>query len=343
MSITFTVNVTIPTDITDDPQIRAEVSYPDSVLTGDVSDNRGRPIAPDLTLTEVPGPPSLPNCAAFDFDSAGRYRSIAFGFGKDSVPAAFRLGQSRGMMIIGATGSGKSELARALVYGAVAKGASVQVVDLLRRGSDFGFVKRYAKPFVTDLPSAQRFLQALETEVTDRVKAMSEAGVSLFIDLPDSPMMQLIVVIDELSTLIGSESVSISATAEAKAETEKSNATRAAVAASIGRIVRMSAGTGVCLILVSQRVPAGPGNPLLGAARPNLDVVLMGRSGPAERAAVFRDPQAAPDLGEVIPVGRGVWEPAPALDTGLSPMAVQVWHATQEELAAALRKRLGVQ
>ncbi len=115
-------------------------------------------------------------------------------------------------LIAGTTGSGKSELLRALVLGLAAEYSPENVTFLLvdfKGGSAFGELCElpHVVGLVTDLDGrlAERTLVSLEAELRRRERILRSAGVSDLCDFVPSdatnPLPRLVVVIDEFATL----------------------------------------------------------------------------------------------------------------------------------------------
>jgi len=249
--------------------------------------------------------------------------------------------ESPHLLVAGATGSGKSSAAQALLWSAAAAGAMLVVIDPVKGGADFAFLRPWAAAFATDVTSAASVIDLVLAEVGRRKAANAAAGVGSWAELPEPPA-PLIVMVDEFTSLTmpsarlsarpGEDPAQVAAREALEAEA----AARSAIAIGIARVAREARSAGVSLLLATQRLSSSTLERMPGAEdlRVNLARALLGRASLPERQVALRDGATAPPLGENVPKGRGWFEPLSG-----PPQVIQCWWASQEDLADALRVR----
>lgn len=281
----------------------------------------------------------VPTVAPMDVEVSKSAEGYAFGVGYDGAPRAFRPRRDVHMLMVGMSGSGKSVTLQQVVSSAIRKGTWVVVVDPSKGGVDFAFADGFlVAPRAATLEEAVATLEAVYEEVKDRKALHAEYGVGSFTDLPDGVRRpQILVVVDEFTSLVNREPVPPKSTdgqaMKARARIELGNARRAKVGDLVGRLMREARSVGLSVILGTQKldqktlaqVPGG--NDL----KDNASRAILGATTMGALQSALRNPMRAPDLGDVVPPGRGVFESA----TGM-PELFQTWWATQEELSASL-------
>ena len=116
------------------------------------------------------------------------------------------------VLVAGTTGSGKSELLRALVTGLALQHPVTAMTFLLvdyKGGAAFGACARlpHCAGLVTDLDPhlTRRALRSLDAELRRREQVLADAGVDSWQRLPDGPpgsaLARLVIVVDEFATL----------------------------------------------------------------------------------------------------------------------------------------------
>ena len=133
---------------------------------------------------------------------------IPIGVGEAGVVAIDLIGAGPHALVGGTTGSGKSELLRALALGWAASGppssAQVLFVDF-KGGATFDRLTElpHAVGLVTDLDPivAQRAVRSLRAELRNRERALADAGLR---DVREQPSLlpRLLVLVDEFATLV---------------------------------------------------------------------------------------------------------------------------------------------
>lgn len=285
----------------------------------------------------------LPAFTPFDLSAEASWDAgLPFATGVEGNVVRFCPTESPHLLLAGATGSGKSSAAQAILWGAVAAGATVVIVDPVKGGADFAFLRPWAAAFAADVEQAASVLGFVLAEVGRRKAANAAAGVGSWTELAGPPP-PLVVMVDEFTSLVGAGAARPRARAdETPAETaereraEAEGAARASIATAIARVAREARSAGVSLVLATQRLSASMLERMPGAEdlKVNLARSLLGRASLPERQVALRDGVGAPSLGELVPKGRGWFEPLSG-----PPQVVQCWWASQEDLVQALRRR----
>lgn len=236
-----------------------------------------------------------------------------------------------------------SVLMQSIVAGAVASGWGLVVVDPSKGAADFRFARPYANAVAVTISEAQGALDLAYREVVRRKDANASHGVGSFRDLPvDARPAPMLIAIDEFTSLITQEKVGRpSDDIEVENERQKvvaDNNARARIGTVVGRIAREARSAGVVLVLGTQRLSAQilDGVPGGSDLRSNLARILLGKATYGDKQAALRQPDAAPDLGEIIPPGRGIWEPSDG-----SSLIIQSWYdpGEQDFLTGELARR----
>ncbi len=281
----------------------------------------------------------LPTRVAFDFADADQCSGLAFATGIDGETVFFDPSIAPHCLLAGTTGSGKSVLAQNFLYGAALKNAEIYVIDPVKGGADFAFVKPWAQAFASDPFQAAAVMKAVYAKVVQRKNANASAGVGSYLDLPDPPPA-IYLLIDEFTSLMSLSPVpKPSEDPEMELEREQilaENAARTTIGVLAGKLGREARSAGVTLLLATQKLTAKMLDTIPGAGdlKVNLARVLLGKASFGDRASALRAFDDAPLLEGDIPKGRGLWEPLTS-----SAAVIQVWYAPQAELAANLAAR----
>lgn len=285
----------------------------------------------------------LPDMVSFDFAAADRSDGIAFATGVDGEPEEFIPRRDVHLAVIGMSGSGKSVTAQALLYGAAIKGYEIFVIDPMKGAADFKFLEPYARAMSTNIHDAAATLKAIYAEVERRKDLNARYGAASIADLPDDVRpAPIFVFVDEFTSLITAERVPRQAFDDPVLEAERQqqlriSSDRTAIAYSTGKLARESRSAGVSLCLGTQKLMADslkdvPGG---GDLKTNLSRLLLGQTSLGERMSALRAFDQAPDPGEVVPAGRGIWESS--VKTGV---LIQAWYAPAAVLGEQLAKRV---
>lgn len=247
------------------------------------------------------------------------------------------------LMVIGTSGGGKSVLLQTLIYGFLVKGAEVFIADPGKQGADFEFAREYAYTLTGDLFETAGMLRYVYAEVDRRKRLNAEHGVGKFSDLPEPPK-RMLVVLDEFTSLVSLEKIQAKApthpeAAAAHEEKVASNDARAIIGDLVGRITKEARSVGVTVILAGQKLDSDTLSNVPGGSslRTNMARLLVGKATYGEKAAALRDAAGAPDLGDDVPAGRGIYESVTA-----PGVAAQFWFDSEEQnaLGRELSQRL---
>jgi hypothetical protein len=284
----------------------------------------------------------LPEQVSLDFDAVDRFAgngTVAFATDVEGDPHTFDPRLDPHLLVVGGTGSGKSSLLQALLFGFLRARAEVYLIDPVKGAADYRFAERHLRGMATDAETGAAVMRSVYAEVEQRKKANAAAGVGSFRELPDPPPM-MVVLIDEFSALIGkSPAPKRSGNPELDLEIERieeDHRARLEIGIYAGKIAREARSAGVAIILATQRLSAKMLDDLPSSSdlRTNLSRILLGRASWGDRVAALRSPDDAPQLEGQIPKGRGLFE-----TTASTAQVVQCWYAPQPELAAQLAKR----
>lgn len=284
----------------------------------------------------------LPSLVPYDFDlidSLADSGKVPFAMGVEGEPVIFDPKDGHAMLA-GVSGAGKSVLAQTFITSAAAHDELVYIIDPMKGGADFNFVRPYASAFADSIETAAAALKCVYAQVVERKNLNAAHGVPSFTDLPAEVRPQRIwVLIDEFTSLLGKEIVpDASNDPEQEAEREhiiRLNQDKATIGVMTGKIAREARSAGVTLLLGTQKLSAKTLDAIPGGdLKTNLARTLLGKASYGDRMSALRNPDDAPDLGSFIPKGRGLWEPL------VGPtQVVQSWFAPQDALATEIAAR----
>ncbi|KAB1645448.1 hypothetical protein F8O06_04840 [Pseudoclavibacter sp. CFCC 14310] len=233
-----------------------------------------------------------------------------------------------------------SVLAQTFLTSAAAHGEIIYVIDPMKGGADFNFVRPYAAAFADSIETAAAALKCVYAQVVERKNLNAAHGAPSFSDLPEALRPKRIwVMVDEFTSLLGKEPVpDASSDPEEMAERDRMmhlNQDKASIGILTGKIAREARSAGVTLLLGTQKLSAKTLDAIPGGdLKTNLARSLLGKASYGDKMSALRNPDDAPELGAFIPKGRGLWEPL------VGPtQVIQVWYAPQEELARQLAAR----
>lgn len=286
----------------------------------------------------------MPTVAPVDFAGVDASKAIPFATGVDGEYIEYDWKDSPHLLIVGATGGGKSVSLQSLIYGALARGADLYVADPSKGGADFKFAVPWMKAFADTVEDTSAMLDAAYAEVVRRKNLNSKYAAGNYRELPeDVRPPHAVVVLDEFTSLIAKDKVRKpdSDDPEVLRDYEANMAKNAAIdniGSKVGRIAREARSAGFTLLLATQRLTAKLLEDLPGGAdlRTNMARMILGKATFGELQSALKNPMAAPDLGEIVPPGRGMFEPM----AGPTEI-IQSWFIPnmQDELGAALAER----
>ena len=286
----------------------------------------------------------LPSSAAVNWDAVDASKGpLYFATGIEGEPVGFDPKSSPHILVAGSSGGGKSVALQVLLYPAAVSGAEIYVIDPTKGGADFQFVEPYSRAFAATVEEAAAVMKAVYSEVVRRKNLNAQNGVGSYRDLPDEIRPKHIYLcMDEFTSLMQPDPVSKTASDDPEVEREREagiagNQRKAYIGTMAGKIAREARSAGVTLILATQKLSAKMLDDIPGAGdlKTNLARMLMGNATFGEKQSALKNPTEAPDLGDVIPKGRGLWE-----STEANAQLIQVWfEPSQETFAAKLRER----
>ncbi len=237
-----------------------------------------------------------------------------------------------------------SVVLQSVIYGALIRGWDMYVADPTKGAADFKFAEPYAKAVTVDPFEAAAMMKVIYKEIVRRKNLNSEHGVGNYRDLPeDIRPPHMLVVIDEFTSLMGADPVP-KPSDDAAMDYERdlivaTNQAKTEIGVFAGKIARESRSAGATLVLATQKLSAKlldsvPGS---GDLKTNLSRMLLGKATSGDRMAALRAPFEAPDLGDAVPPGRGLWE-----TTEGTAKVIQGWYDPREQalLSEELAKRL---
>ncbi|WP_157773471.1 FtsK/SpoIIIE domain-containing protein [Brachybacterium vulturis] len=283
----------------------------------------------------------LPERVGIPFDdiAAG---TVPFGVNALGEQMVFDLEENPHLLILGATGSGKSATISTQLHGLIRTGCDVVIIDPTKGGHDFAFAKDWAiAPFAGDVYQAASTLKALYAELERRKALLGEHGQVKIGKLPERMRPpRIVVVIDEFTSLIGKSQVPPKsedpAADHARLEVEAENNARAIVGSMVGKFAREARFVGIHLILGTQKLTSKSLDSVPGSSDLKTNLARMGQGNmtQGDRMSAFRNPLEADSIAEPK-IGRGLFEPLNAAH----PVLMQAWyeenHTLRENLTAA--------
>lgn len=285
----------------------------------------------------------MPEKAGYDWDYIIDSDYIPFATGVDGEPVEYNFKLDPHLLVAGASGGGKSVLLQSLAFGALIRGYELYVADPTKGGADFKFAEQYARAFTATPFEAAAMMKGIYTEVLRRKNLNTEHGVGNYRDLPEHLRPRhIVILLDEFTSLMGQDPVPpLSDDPEMELERDLVIATNRAkmeIGVYAGKIAREARSAGVTLFLATQKLAAKMLDTIHGAGdlKVNLSRLLMGKATYGDKQSALRAPQDAPDLGDAIPPGRGLFE-----TTAGAAMAIQAWYDPREQ--EVLREKLAEQ
>lgn len=285
----------------------------------------------------------MPERAGYDWDYILESSFIPFATGVEGEPIEYNFRLDPHLLIAGASGGGKSVLLQSLAFGALIRGYELYVADPTKGGADFKFAQQYAKAFTATPFEAAAMMKGIYAEVMRRKNLNTAHGVGNYRDLPEHLRPKhIVILLDEFTSLMGQDPVpAVSDDPEMELERDLAIATNRAkmeIGVFTGKIAREARSAGVTLFLATQKLSAKMLDTIPGAGdlKVNLSRLLMGKATYGDKQSALRAPQDAPDLGDAIPPGRGLFE-----TTAGAAMAIQAWYDPKEQ--EVLREKLAEQ
>lgn len=275
----------------------------------------------------------MPEKADYDWEHIDASKFIPFATGIEGEPVEYNFRLDPHLLIAGASGGGKSVLLQSLAYGALVRGYELYVADPTKGGADFKFAEPFAKAFTDEVFAAAAMMKAIYAEVMRRKDLNKTYGVGNYRDLPeDVRPKHICILLDEFTSLMNPDpEPKPSDDMEMDAEREAivaSNRAKTEIGVFTGKIAREARSAGVTLFLATQKLSAKMLDTIPGAGdlKVNLSRLLLGKATYGDKQSALRAPQDAPDLGDAIPPGRGLFE-----TTAGAAMAIQAWYNPEEQ------------
>lgn len=268
-----------------------------------------------LTCADDP----MPFPAPFNYEKAAtaQRHEVFFGTGVSGDPCVLNIKELAHLLVVGLTGSGKSVFVQSLLSSWAmkpAEDAEFYIIDIQKKGADFRFLSPYASGEAYTAREAEALMRAVYAKAAARLERNAELGVGNVADW-ETPPPQIVLVIDEFTSLITTENVSQKASDDPDLEADRQaviadNAYRTNIGQFSGKFARELRAAGVTMVLATQQIKADTLKKIPGGdtMRAQLARVLLGKASWGEMAAALKQPNEAADLGEVVPQGRGLFE-----------------------------------
>ena len=288
----------------------------------------------------------LPEHAPYDFVAIDESKGIPFATGIDGDCIWYNPRVDPHLLVAGASGGGKSVTLQAILFGAIVRGWDVYVADPTKGAADFRFAEPYARAVTVDAFEAAAMMKAVYAEVVRRKNLNAQHGVGNYRDLPeDVRPRHMLVMIDEFTSLMGADPVP-KPSDDPTMDHERdmilaSNHAKTEIGVYAGKCAREARSAGLTLVLATQKLSAKLLDTIPGAGdlKVNLSRMLLGKATNGDRMSALRAPFEAPDLGDSVPPGRGLWE-----TTEGAAKIMQGWYDPREQtlLAEELATRVPV-
>lgn len=263
----------------------------------------------NMVLSIIPGDlPTFPAAYPYPFDApTSDLFSIPLGVslggdGEPNIPLDMKLGDSAGGLLQGLAGSGKSVAVNAFVYGVLARGHQLAILDVPHKAVDFA----WCKPFVREngwgcdsKASAVAVAQLVYQEGKRRGKVLAEYGAQKWQDLPAdvrAEMPIITMVADELTGLFAYDPIpkALPKDHPVRLEAEQAAAETDLLRAVITKIPAEMRAAGIRLVLATQQAQSNTGIP--PSVKLNLpNRVLLGAAATKQaRGHAFANPDSVP-------------------------------------------------
>lgn len=302
----------------------------------------GKPNEIEIVICETD---PMPFPAPADYELADEREDLPFAVDVYGRTISYDPRSSPHLLLAGTTGSGKSVAVQLMLYSALLRGWEVYIADPSKGGTDFFFSEDYIAGMTGDVYEAAGMMRHVYEEVTRRKALNTEHKVSKVSELPaEVRPPRILMILDEFTSLMMQEKPPERSdnpeAAAAREEVVSLNAEKQTIGYLAGKIAREARSAEVTLILATQKLDAKTLDNIGGAQdlKANLGRGLLGNSTLGDKQSALRSPYDAPELGDAIPPGRGLWEPL----TAPKAEAIQSWFdpGEQDSYRAELAKRL---
>lgn len=271
----------------------------------------------------------LPFPASVDWETMTHGEGLAFATTTTGEPCVFDWRLDPHLLILGGSNSGKSVAMTNFITGAILQGSEVYIADPEKLGSDFGYATPWLSGLALTVFEASAMMELLYAEVQRRKKLNGDHGVNKYTLLPEEVRPRhMTILIDEFTSLMAVARLtplpkSASPEAQAKhARAEAENEARRNIGYLAGRIVREARSSGVTLILAGQDLKSDTLDSIPGgkSLKGNMSRLVLGKMDPWSLASALKNPATAPEVGNEVPYGRGVFE-----STAVAAQLIQAW------------------
>lgn len=256
----------------------------------------------------------MPASAPYQWEIIDSSNSMPFATNVEGEPVGFEPKDDPHLLVVGASGSGKSVILQSLIYSALVRGYDLYLADPVKGAADFRFAEPYAKVFTGDLLEARDMMVAVYAEVVRRKNINAKHGVGNYRELPeDIRPPHAVVVLDEFTSLCSPDMLPpVSDDPDLEDERDlvlKINTAKLMIGSIAGKLVREARSAGFTVILATQKMTVDLAKSLGGPdLKTNMSKLLAGKTGQGDRMSALNDWESAPDLGDVIPAGRAIFE-----------------------------------
>ncbi|MFS0885152.1 FtsK/SpoIIIE domain-containing protein [Aeromicrobium sp. 179-A 4D2 NHS] len=283
----------------------------------------------------------MPYPVSYDFEYTDTLdKVIPFATGIEGRPITIDVKDNAHLMLLGLSGSGKSVSAQNLMYGALVQGFDVAVIDIQKQGADFKFAEDRCVAFARNVPEALATMEAVYAEVKRRAEISGRVGAGHVREW-DTPPPPMVVFIDEFKgVLMAGKKPSTKPEdnpdiEKARLEAMQTYESKKRIGFLTGRLAAEARSADVHIFLMTQKLVAADLDDEVKDLRTNLARILLGKASNGDRMSALRDPFNAPDIGEYIPKGRGLYESVEDLAE-----VIQFWYAPTDEYRANLIERV---
>lgn len=209
---------------------------------------------------------------------------------------------------------------QAVLTGAIVSGFEAVIVDPMKGGVDFDYASDWIYGSADDMASGGALMARVGEEIAIRKALVKSHGVTKTNDLPEDVRPRpLVVVIDEFQSLMAvgrqprmPDDATDQSAMEAFQQASTEYEAKSTIAEITGRVVREARSVQIMMILGAQNLPVKlldsmPNNSGSGL-KSNMSRLLVGKTSSGERMSALKDPDSAPQLGNVVPRGRGIFE-----------------------------------
>lgn len=314
---------------------------------GGATGNQFVQIRPDTTPGQVAvlacETDPMPFPAPLDYDQAVELPDPPFATGIEGAPVCWNPATDPHLLVVGTTGGGKSTFVQTFLYPLLARGWEVVVIDPVKKAADFKCYQPWCAHVATGWGDVTATMKALKAEQNRRFDLYREANVQDIYHLPDGQCPpEILLVVDEFNSAVavdkpGTPVSNDRDTLREHAQLELAYTASKTLGATVGQIAAQGRSAGIHVMLAGQRVTAKTLEQVKGGEvlRTNLGRVLLGKATYGEKQSALRDPDQAPDLGDYVPKGRGVFESV----TGAAQV-IQAWYPPDGDPLTVLARHL---